>query len=411
MKNKTTRLLYLAGPGDVLGTYRHWRDGRDDPSQVAVTYSVLFFEACRKLNANAKVISYNRLRGRVADKIFDVEHRPVPMQTWRGPFFHIGWYLFSFSVAVSAIRQRSDAVVLMTGTHLWPYWILRLVGCKIILTQHCVIWPKNLGRRGLWKLVHRLDRSFFRSGNDAIISMSYDITEQIEELTGGKHPPVTGFRPFYRADEFADIPEPDQHATPFRVLFAGRAEENKGVLDLIDIAERVHRECAKPVLFDIAGDGGAFDEMKRRVAARGLEKVVLVHGYCEKPKMRQLLKECHAVILPTKAEMIEGFNKVVAEAVIAGRPYITSHLCPAVKYVAESGIEVPPDEIEGYVQAVKTLAEDREQYERYVHASKSEREQFLDPQQNWAAALHRALQSVDLGKDKASSAAGGISRR
>ena len=29
------RVFYAAGPGDVIGTYRHWCEGRDDPHQVA----------------------------------------------------------------------------------------------------------------------------------------------------------------------------------------------------------------------------------------------------------------------------------------------------------------------------------------------------------------------------------------
>ena len=42
MSSKPLRILYAAGPGNVLGTYRHWRGGEDDPSQVAMTYSGQF---------------------------------------------------------------------------------------------------------------------------------------------------------------------------------------------------------------------------------------------------------------------------------------------------------------------------------------------------------------------------------
>ena len=38
------RIVYAAGPGDVVGTYRHWKEGRDDPSQVAITYSGQFYD-------------------------------------------------------------------------------------------------------------------------------------------------------------------------------------------------------------------------------------------------------------------------------------------------------------------------------------------------------------------------------
>ena len=43
------RILYAAGPGDVIGTYRHWKEGRDDPSQIAITYSGQFYSLCKEL--------------------------------------------------------------------------------------------------------------------------------------------------------------------------------------------------------------------------------------------------------------------------------------------------------------------------------------------------------------------------
>lgn len=39
------RILYVAGPGNVIGTYNHWVKGEDDPAQVSVTYSSLISES------------------------------------------------------------------------------------------------------------------------------------------------------------------------------------------------------------------------------------------------------------------------------------------------------------------------------------------------------------------------------
>src|SRR6476469_6068885 len=72
------RILYAAGPGDVVGTFRHWKEGRDDPSQVAVTYSGQFYELCREIGACAYVISHCPRRDRESDAQFRTENRPVP---------------------------------------------------------------------------------------------------------------------------------------------------------------------------------------------------------------------------------------------------------------------------------------------------------------------------------------------
>jgi glycogen synthase len=116
-----------------------------------------------------------------------------------------------------------------------------------------------------------------------------------------------------------------------------------------------------------------------------------LHGHCQKPKMRDLLSRCHAVILPTKATFIEGFNKVVAESVLAHRPWITSHLCPAIAYVGGAGIEVPPDDVDAYLTAVLNLADDRVSYEEKRNASYKLAEQFYDENRCWAAVLKRCL--------------------
>src|SRR4029450_5362342 len=84
------RILYAAGPGDVVGTFRHWRQGRDDPSEVAVTYSGQFYDLCRDLGAEADVISHCPRRDEQRDGRFRVQHRPVPFMKAPGPLYLLG---------------------------------------------------------------------------------------------------------------------------------------------------------------------------------------------------------------------------------------------------------------------------------------------------------------------------------
>ena len=44
------KIFYASGPGNVIGTYRFFRAGEHDPSQIAITYSGQFFEVCRKFD-------------------------------------------------------------------------------------------------------------------------------------------------------------------------------------------------------------------------------------------------------------------------------------------------------------------------------------------------------------------------
>ncbi len=390
-ESRPRRILYLAGPGDVIGTYRHWREGRDDPGEVAITDSSQFFEVCRDLDVQAKVISYHARREHLIDGRFDIEHRPNVMQNMRGPFYHLGLYLYNLLVCWTAIRGRYDTLVLMIGSQLGPFWLAKWLGKRIVLVEVCVLWPKLLGWRGTGKLVHRLDRSFFRSGAETIISISQDITDQIEVISKNVHPPVVQFLPTYRREHFSGIPDAVHERRPFRVLFAGRTEANKGVFDIIELARRLKNLQRSDIVFDVAGDGGAMPEMKRQIEVDCLQHFVVLHGHCQKSKMRDLLSHCHVVILPTKAEFIEGFNKVVAESVLAHRPWITSHLCPAIAYVGAAGVEVPPDDVDAYLTAVIKLADDRGWYESRRNASYELAEQFYDKSRGWAAVLKSCL--------------------
>src|SRR3954469_9280014 len=88
--SRPLRIFYAAGPGDVIGTYRHWSAGRDDPSQVAVTYSAQFLDVCRALGAAGYVMSSHPQRGGIQDGPFRVEHRPIPFTKGPAALYHLG---------------------------------------------------------------------------------------------------------------------------------------------------------------------------------------------------------------------------------------------------------------------------------------------------------------------------------
>jgi hypothetical protein len=87
---KRLRILYAAGPGDVVGTYHYWVTGQDDPSQVSITYSSQFYEVCRELDAETYVISSSSQRKFYYDGQFKIQHRPIPFLSSSALFYHLG---------------------------------------------------------------------------------------------------------------------------------------------------------------------------------------------------------------------------------------------------------------------------------------------------------------------------------
>ena len=110
--------------------------------------------------------------------------------------------------------------------------------------------------------------------------------------------------------------------------------------------------------------------------------------------MKDMYSRSHVVVVPTRTDFVEGFNQVIAEAVLAHRPVITSAVCPALDYVREAAIEVAPDDVAAYGDAILSLCDDSALHESKISACESLRSQFLDLDNAWNAQLAIALDGI-----------------
>lgn len=393
------RVLYATGPGDVIGTYRQWAMRRDDPLEVSVTYSGQFFAVCHDYGVHAYVLSPCRKPGFLQDGQFVIEHAPIPWGDRGGMLYHLGRLRYGLRLVTTAVRFGARLAIVTTGTHWFVLWLLRLFRIRVVLALHCVLWPKYI-RPGLaQRLINRLDSSLFARGCFAIMSLSSDITEQVIAMTKTGGAPIISFLPLYRPAFFSHISPPTCQREPFRVLYAGRIERDKGVFDLLAIAKRITIGGCGDVAFDVCGSGSAMQDLAREAKSAGLEPIFSCHGHCDQSTMRAMYDRSHIVVVPTTTAFLEGFNKVVAEAVLAGRPVVTSAVCPSLCYVREAVVEVRPDSIEEYADAILRLRNDPRLYVQKQRACLSYQEQFYDPEHSWGAALRRVLLAIQHGGD------------
>jgi len=386
------RVVYAAGPGDVIGTFHHWLQGPDDPSQVSVTYSGQFYDVCQELHVESYTIASCRSPGSLQQGSFTLVHRAISFETAPTFLYHLGQLLSAVRLLLSALRFRAHVVVVSSGTAYWFCLALfPLFGIKVIPSLHCVLWPKKKPQSRGARIVRWLDGRFFRRVPCAILSASHEIAEQIEELTASRHPPVLEFLPTYRREEFAESGLPSSVRHPFRVLYAGRIERDKGVFDLFEIARRFVAAGRGEIVFDLCGTGSALEELRMQSAAGNLEERFRLHGHCSKPVMRQMYAQSHIVIVPTTSDFVEGFNQVVAEGILSGRPVITSDVCPALDYVREGVVEVPTDDVQAYGNAILKLCDDVEFYEAKRAACMTLQSPFYDAERGWGAALTKAI--------------------
>ena len=398
-KSRPLRVLYAAGPGNVLGTYQYWRQNQDDPSQISVTYSGQFFDTCHALGAKGYIISSCHEKAMYQDDQFKIEHRPNPFAKASGIIYHLGQILYGLRLIISAIRWQTDVAVVADGTtHWFVLSLLNILGIKVIPSLHCVIWFKYLPRRKSEQFITRLNRRLF-SKSASVLAVSKDIADQVKQIVGSNtKPPVREFIPFYRREAFSSITPPHFGQTPFRVLFIGRMEPEKGVLDLLEIAKQFKVEGRKDICFGFCGNGSALATMKQEISKAELEASVELYGNCNRSQLQEKLSQSHVVIVPTKTTFVEGFCKVIAEGILAGRPVITSTVCPALPYVYPGIVEVAPDDVAGYKHAILQLCDDPDFYRAKQQGGIGVQEQFYNGVNSWGNALKQALIAIQQPK-------------
>lgn len=262
-------------------------------------------------------------------------------------------------------------------------------GIPVVVNLHNSLWPNGCEPKPvLARLLLKLNGWFFRGVAAAAAGVSPECQRQVRLLAGSALP-FFQYRIQYREAQLRGAPSADNR-NPFRVIFVGRAERNKGVLDIAAIAEATLGSSV-PILFEVCGGGSALPELEQIISEKGLGAVVRVHGRIPPPELLQVYLRAHAVIVPTRSDFCEGLPGVCAEAVLFGLPIVTSRLSNAIVPLGPAILEVEPENIAGYAQAVQILASDRTVYDQLSSACPELAQQFLDRRQSYSAAIDRLI--------------------
>ncbi|MBE9111973.1 glycosyltransferase family 4 protein [Nodosilinea sp. LEGE 07298] len=394
--DKQLRILYSSGPVDATSVYMHWVLGQDDPSHFAITYAQHFYELASKFNAKSWLISARDKQGLIQDKNFRIEFRSLKHHFRSSIAYFAGQFWSGLRLITSAILFKTDILIATQDRTFWfLLGILPLFGIKIVPTIHCTLWPKYKQPSTVQNIIQKLNSLFFQYGCVEICVVSEDIKDQIIKITNGKSRPIRTFVPTYREDFLNNIKI--QHynakADTFKVLFAGRVETSKGVYLLLEVAKKFI--AAKPdCVFNVCGTGGEVENLKAAAMKAGIADRFVVHGHCKRDKLRKMYETSHVVVVPTTKDFVEGFNKVVAEGVIVGRPIVTSPVCPALSVVRDAAVEVAPDNVEEYFKAILRLATDKDFYEQKQRNAMALRAQFFSYSKSWQAQVESVVQKI-----------------
>lgn len=325
---------------------------------------------------------------------FRVRQRPKRQFGDRGFAYHLAELVYGGWLFLEAKQFRADyAVIHSSSTHFFVLSLFHLAGIKVIPVLHNTLWPAGYPQAGFVKrAIRRLNGVFFRNCAHAVLGVSPECLRQVRTLAGQVSlDRLIEIRGQFSHSYFDAIPAAPSQMTPFRMMFAGRITENKGVFDLIEVARKIEGRAPGLVKWDVCGDGPDFQELRFRRDAANLQQVVELHGHVLPPQLSEIIARNHAAIVPTKSTFEEGMALSAIEPVLANRPVITSSVVPAWEVLGEACLRAEVDDVESYTEQVLRLAECPEVYKAAVEACAQVKQPFLDGKLGFAAGLRRAL--------------------
>lgn len=393
MVGRPLKIAYISGPANARQIYREW-SSQEQQAYFGTDYMKQYLQLASELKAKSHVVTWygdKREKFRLGEFLFD--NRPISKATGvRYYVAQLGWHL---SLLWTLIRFRPDLLLLTGNQNFW--WLLspaRLFGAKVIASYHAVLWPKLRPPSSSLRLLTWFNGRLILRPAAAIVVTSRDIRRQVEQVIGaGASVEILEHLPSYSPQQFSAVrTAPGPLERPFRIMFLGRMVRNKGIYDIVEVARQLEMAHPGAYRFDLCGDGSDLAELRHQISRLGLSQAVVCHGFCGQREVRPLLDACHVSIVPTRSDCEAGFEMTCAESILAGRPLITSGVCPALEYLTEATLEAAPDDPNSYRDAIVRLSTEPELYEDKRRACLLLRDQFYDAKNSWHTAMMKAIE-------------------
>ena len=179
-------------------------------------------------------------------------------------------------------------------------------------------------------------------------------------------------------NDFRYVPEPVSET--LKVVFTARMVKEKGVMELIEAAERLRKDYEGKLEFWLCGrlavnaDAVSKEELETRCDGRYIKWLDF------QKDIRSILEQCHIMAFPSYYR--EGVPKSLIDACAVGRPIITTNSigCKDVVDDGVNGFLIPVRDSEALAQKLRILIEDKNLRVSMGRAAreKAEREFGLD---------------------------------
>lgn len=201
---------------------------------------------------------------------------------------------------------------------------------------------------------------------DHVIAVSESTKADLVTLLGADERKVTviheaadpAFRPIDDPALLRTVRERHGLGTRPYIFFLSTIEPRKNLTTLLRAFHKLLDEypSAQDVLLAVAGEKGwLFDNVFQLHRDLGLQEHVLFLGRVPSADLPPLF---NGAILHVHPSYYEGFGLTPLEAMACGTPTIVSNVSSLPEVVGDAGLLVPPDDVEGWTEAMYRLLED-----------------------------------------------------
>ncbi|RRH69032.1 glycosyltransferase family 4 protein [Falsigemmobacter faecalis] len=381
---RAPRLAFMAGPGDVVGTYEQWAAGRHDARVPVLSYSAQFYSLVAAIGAEALVITSGPVQPTISDPRFHFvcvgrNHSA------RGLKWHLAERDYARRLA-AVINDWSPDVAILSGDLKPTAYHAVAKRTRLLLTLHGSFWPMGRRANGLKNRVQQwlLGRALTRA--EAAVCTSVECARQFKLLAGAGHsvetemPQVLG----------GHLKAPRKREKARRLLFLGRIEANKGVFDLLAAFGAIAAKFPDARL-TLAGTGSADQALTEAIDRHEAGGQIEFAGLLDAEGVHAALGEADLLVCPTRADVTEGLALVVLEAAVQGVPSVTSSVVPAAETAGAACLTFPADDVAALRTALMRLMEDDDAYTTLAGKAAEIRPLMLDRSLGWGSCLARVL--------------------
>ena len=177
-------------------------------------------------------------------------------------------------------------------------------------------------------------------------------------------------------NEFKYVPE--QESETLKVIFTARMVKEKGILELIEAAERLRKDYEGKVEFWLCGRLAANADAMSKEELESLCDGKYIKWLDFQKDIKSILAQSHIMAFPSHYR--EGVPKSLIDACAIGRPIVTTNSI-GCKDVVDDGINgflVPVRDSETLAQKLRILIEDKDLRIRMGKASREKAEREFD---------------------------------